>query len=76
MGSEHELAIILDVVIHWIALTLFKVGVHLWSQNVLEAHNLKFFTGELEVGAFIAHGSSYICRSLNLPFFSLQGWNL
>ena len=31
----------------------------LWSQNVLEAHNLKFFMGELEVHAFIAHGSSY-----------------
>ena len=47
------------VVIHWTVLTLCKVCVHLWSQIVLEAHNLKFFTRDLEARAFIAHGSSY-----------------
>ena len=54
-----EPAIILDAVIHWTVLTLCKVCIHLWSQNVLEAHNLNFFTGELDVHTFIAHGSSY-----------------
>ena len=38
------------VPIHWIASTLCKVCVHLWSQNagkgILEAHMLKFFPGE------------------------------
>ena len=54
-----EPAIILDTEINWTILTLCKVCDHLWSQNVLDTHNLKFFMGELEVRAFIAHGSSY-----------------
>ena len=67
MGSEHEPAIILDAVIHWITLTLFKVCIYLWSQNVLEAHNLTFFTGEIQ-----AWPSSLVAamRALKPPFFS------
>ena len=73
MGSEHEPAIVLDAVIHWITLTLFKVCIYLWSQNVLETHNLKFFTGEIQ-----AWPSSLVAamRALKPPFFRSQGWNL
>ena len=41
--------------IHWIASTLCKVCVHLWSQNagkgILEAHILNFFPGERAPGS-------------------------
>ena len=74
MGSEHEPAIILDAVIHWITLTLFKVCIYLWSQNVLEAHNLKFFTGEIQAWPSSLVGAAM--RALKPPFFSSQGWYL
>ena len=66
MGSEHEPAIILDAVIHWITLTLFKVCIYLWSQNVLEAHNLIFHGGAR--GWHLHRSREQLCGSLNLPF--------
>ena len=66
-GSKHEPAIILDVVIHWTVLTLCKVYIHLWSQNVLEAHNSKFFTGGAR-GSCLHCSWEQLCQSLNLPF--------
>ena len=70
-----EPAIILDTEINWIISTLCKVCDHLWSQNVLEAHNLKFFMEELDVRTC---SWEQLCQSfsLNLPFFSWPGWNL
>ena len=66
MGCKHEPAIILDAVIHGIALTLFKVCIHLWSQNILEAHNLIFHWGAR--GWHLHRSREQLCRSLNLPF--------
>ena len=66
IGSKHETAIILDAVIQWIALTLFKVCVHLWSQNILKAHNVIFHRGAR--GWHLHRSWEQLCWSLNLPF--------